>query len=60
MFGPGRQLSGEPCDHGPISSRTGACIRSKERSAMFVYPSAQPPTIIVAAPIEAMSSRTEP
>ena len=36
MFGPGRHVSGEPCDHGPISSRTGACIRSKERSAMFV------------------------
>ena len=60
MFGPGRQLDVEACDHGPSSSRSGAVIVSNDRSAMLVYPSAQPPTIIVAASIRVGSSRVDP
>jgi hypothetical protein len=60
MFGPGTQVSVDACGHGPIRRRTGARNLGNDRNAMLVYPSAHPPTIIVAASMSSIDPRAEP
>ena len=47
MCGPGIDVAVDMWLHGPMITRLGQVSASKARSAMFVYPSAQPATIIV-------------
>ena len=47
MCGPGNAVAVEPWPQGPRMTRFGQVRASKPRKTMFVYPSAQPATIIV-------------
>ncbi len=60
MCGPGTDVAGDMWLHGPTSTRCGHRSPSSARKAMFVYPSAQPATIIVGQTIRSYRGRSEP